>query len=175
MFKGRIFGLMAALVLLFSGAAIAVEGMTGAVTYNPKRDAYEITLTITTHTDGSLVAKSTDDVTVDGKTLTEWMKWKYLYEVHAKPGTTAPDAADLIILDKDGMGLLGSPDGGTTAYGGKNLIHATLSKMTHPYFYNTNAATYDKHYHLITGALTLDVLNQATNSGIVIVRLIVIP
>ena len=75
MFKGRIFGLMAALVLLFSGAAIAVEGMTGAVTYNPKRDAYEITLTITTHTDGSLIAKSTDDYSFDGKTITEWIKW----------------------------------------------------------------------------------------------------
>jgi len=173
----RLFLVIMAFALLAAfGSAWAVEGMTGAVTYNPAREAYEITLTITTKTDGSLTAMSTDDVTVDGKTVTEWIKWKYLYEVHAKTGTlAATDASDLIILDDDSMGLLGSPDGGTTAYGGTDIFHATLSKMTHPYYYNTSAATYDKHYHLITGALTLDILNNSVNTANVIVKLIVIP
>lgn len=91
----------------------------------------------------------------------------YLYSAVAYPtaGGTAPDAADVLIYDENGMDLLGSPDGGTTAYGGLNLIHATLAKISFPYFYQTNLTAYQTYFPLITGSLTLDVDNQATNDA----------
>lgn len=87
----------------------------------------------------------------------------YLYSVSAYPtsGGTAPDAADVFVLDANGEDLLGSVDGGTTANKGLNLIHATLKKTTLPY-----SAYLSAHYYPgVTGALTLKVLNQATVSA----------
>lgn len=87
----------------------------------------------------------------------------YLYSVSAYPtsGGTAPDAADVFILDASGEDLLGSVDGGTTANKGANLIHATLKKTTMPYSHYLSA-----HYFPgVTGALTLKVSNQATVSA----------
>lgn len=87
----------------------------------------------------------------------------YLYSVSAYPtsGGTAPDAADVFILDANGEDLLGSTDGGTTANKGLNLIHATSKKTTLPY-----SAYLSTHYYPgVTGALTLKVSNQATVSA----------
>ncbi len=87
----------------------------------------------------------------------------YLYTVSAYPTAagTAPDAADVFILDANGEDLLGSVDGGTTAKNGLNLIHATLKKTTFPY------STYlqQAYFPSITNILTLKVSNQATNSA----------
>lgn len=87
----------------------------------------------------------------------------YLYTVSAYPtaGGTAPDAADVFILDANGEDLLGSADGGTTAKNGLNLIHATLKKTTLPY----SSYLQQAYYPAITSTLTLKVLNQATNSA----------
>jgi hypothetical protein len=87
----------------------------------------------------------------------------YLYTITAYPtsGGTAPDAADVFILDANGEDLLGSVDGGTTANKGLNLIHATLKKTTMPYSHYLSA----HYYPGVTGALTLKVLNQATVSA----------
>jgi hypothetical protein len=87
----------------------------------------------------------------------------YLYTVSAYPtsGGTAPDAADVFILDGSGEDLLGSADGGTTANKGANLIHATLKKTTYPYSYHSSAFWYPA----IVSGLTLKVSNQATNSA----------
>jgi hypothetical protein len=70
-----------------------------------------------------------------------------------------------MIYDANGMDLLGSADGGTTPYGGANLIHATLTKMSLPYYYDTNLGTQKAYFPMITGTLTLDVDNQATASA----------
>lgn len=87
----------------------------------------------------------------------------YLYTVAAYPtsGGTAPDAADVFILDANGEDLLGSVDAGTTANKGANLIHATLKKTTLPYSHYLSSA----YYPAIINALTLKVLNQATASA----------
>jgi hypothetical protein len=86
-----------------------------------------------------------------------------LVSVSAYPtaGGTAPDAADVYILDADGEDLLGSADNGTTAGKGANLIHATLKKTTLPYSYHSSAW----YYPPVTSALTLKVANQATASA----------
>jgi len=86
-----------------------------------------------------------------------------LYTVAAYPtaGGTAPDAADVFILDANGEDLLGSVDGGTTANKGLNLIHATLKKTTQAYSH------YLSEYYLppVINTLTLKVSNQATASA----------
>ncbi|MEN6623611.1 MAG: hypothetical protein ABFD50_18955 [Smithella sp.] len=87
----------------------------------------------------------------------------FLYTVSAYPtaGGTAPDAADVFILDANGEDLLGSVDGGTTANKGANLIHATLKKTTMPY----SGYLSQIYFAPVTGILTLKVANQATASA----------
>ncbi len=87
----------------------------------------------------------------------------YLYTVSAYPttGGTAPDAADVFIMDANGEDLLGSTDGGTTANKGANLIHATLKKVTIPYSHYLSM----HYYPPVVNTLTLKVSNQATASA----------
>jgi hypothetical protein len=96
-------------------------------------------------------------------TITALTGMYYLYAVSAYPtaGGTAPDAADVFILDANGEDLLGSTDGGTTANKGANLIHATLKKTTLPYSHYLSM----HYFPPILGTLTLKVSNQATNSA----------
>ena len=94
----------------------------------------------------------------------------YLYTVAAYPtsGGTAPDTADVFILDANGEDLLGSVDGGTTANKGLNLIHATLKKTTMPYSHYLSMF----YYPAVSGTLTLKVSNQTTASANYTVELI---
>ena len=83
----------------------------------------------------------------------------YLYAITAKPtsGTTAPDAADVFVLNQNSEDLLGSADN-TTAANGANLIHATLARTTLPKLYLPGV----NFYPMINGILTLKVSSQAT-------------
>ncbi len=87
----------------------------------------------------------------------------YLDNVRAYPtaGGTAPDAADVFILDANGEDYLGSEDAGTTANKGANLIHATLPKSAIPCSANAGSLF---HFPIIN-TLTLRVANQATASA----------
>ena len=89
--------------------------------------------------------------------MNEILLTHYLYTVSAYPtvGGTAPDAADVFILDARGEDLLGSTNGGTTANKGANLIHATLKKTVLPYTF----------FPPVLNTLSLKVLNQATASA----------
>jgi len=97
----------------------------------------------------------------------EKVKGWYLYEVEAYPtsGGTAPDAADVFILDANTIDLLGSEDGGTTAYAGLTLIHATLSQTAKPNMYLPRAGLHINYYPIIKNLITLKVANQATASA----------
>ena len=94
----------------------------------------------------------------------EKVKGWYLYQVEAFPtsGGTAPDAADVFILDANDIDLLGSEDNGTTAYAGLNLIHATLGRACLPNMYLPRAGLHINYYPLIKNLITLKVANQAT-------------
>lgn len=98
---------------------------------------------------------------------TAFIRGWYLTKVEAFPtsGGTAPDAADVMIYDSDGLDLLGSEDGGTTAWAGLTLIHATLKRACVPNLYLPRAGLHVNYYPAITGALTLDVDNQGTNDA----------
>ena len=88
----------------------------------------------------------------------------YMLNIMAYPtsGGTPPDAANVFILDENNLDLLGSIDGGTTAYNGLNLIHATLAKMNLPSYLDTKAGSNVNFYHLVTGELTLRVTGMTT-------------
>ena len=92
----------------------------------------------------------------------------WLYEVTAYPtsGGTAPDAASVFVLETGtGLYLLGSEDGGTTAYNGLNLIHATLSRSCFPNMYIPRAGIHKDYFAPIKNNITLIVADQATASA----------
>ncbi|MCK4718217.1 MAG: hypothetical protein KAT70_06065 [Thermoplasmata archaeon] len=116
---------------------------------------------------GTIPDTETADNDADGKTLNGKIHGGYLYSVTAFPtsGGTAPDAASLFIRDKNSLYLLGSEDGGTTAYDGLNLIHATLARKAKPNVYIPRAGLHLYDYPKVTGPLTIDVEDQATVSA----------
>jgi len=127
---------------------IGYQGMMKTVTFACTGDA----------SDGSI-----PDTAISTANMAE-LGGMYLYQVRAWPtaGGTAPDAADVFILDAHSEDYLGSADGGTTAgTRGANLIHATLPKSARPYSYFMSA----DHYFPVTSTLTLRVANQATHSA----------
>lgn len=73
-----------------------------------------------------------------------------------------PDEAAIFLLDANSMDLLGSVDGSTTAYNGLKLIHATLASATEPSIYIRRAPGSSAYFPLITGAMTLKTISQAT-------------
>jgi len=88
-------------------------------------------------------------------TAMSFIQWtNYLYTATAYPtsGGTAPDAADIAIL-QNGEDLLGAK--------GVNLLHATATYTTLPY--STFMSQY--RYPMITNTLTWTLANQATNSA----------
>ncbi len=90
----------------------------------------------------------------------------YLLNVMAYPtGRTPPDAGNVFILDENDFDLLGSVDGGTTAYNGLSLIHTTLTRMNLPSYYDAKAGSNVNFYHIISGELTLKVTGMTTDSA----------
>ncbi len=77
------------------------------------------------------------------------------------PGGTAPDAANVFILDVYGEDLLGSPDGGTTPGQGANLINPTVKQTTQP-FSNKGVGP---NFPIITHKYKIRVTDQATPSA----------
>ena len=90
------------------------------------------------------------------------IKGKQLVEVRAypSPGGTAPDAADITIIDEYGADLLGGK--------GVGLISATVKQTCTPY----NAFTSSWYFPIITGALTPKIANQAKASANITIELI---
>jgi hypothetical protein len=138
----------------FSAGSVTVSGETRG-RYG---ELYVVTMTCT----GDAANGSIPNTAIPTAVMSEIIG-KYLYTVTAFPtsGGTAPDAADVFILDANGEDLLGSADGGTTANKGANLIHATLKYTTLPF------STYlgSPYFPAVVNALTLKVSNQATASA----------
>jgi hypothetical protein len=120
---------------------------------------FTVTLACTGGSDGSI-----PNTAISSAAISQVQGRYYLYMVTAYPtaGGTAPDAADVFILDATtGEDYLGSADAGTTANKGANLIHATLPKSVRPYAYNMSG----DHFFPILHGMTLKVANQATNGA----------
>lgn len=119
-----------------------------------------VTLTCT----GATADDGSDDVDLSDATMSLLAGKYYLYGVFTRPtaGGTAPDAANVFILDKTtGEDYLGSADAGTTANKGANLINATLPKSTMPYSYHMS----NWYFSPIRGDLSVRVTGQATANG----------
>jgi len=120
---------------------------------------------------GDSVNGSIPDTVTDSTHTAFIQGWQItLIEAWPKAGGTAPDAADVFILDGTTLeDYLGSADCGTTAKAayGADLIHATLPKSCLPYMYHTGV----NYYWPIRGTLTLRVASQATASAEYYIRL----
>lgn len=135
------------LSLIVSGSVLADGTVTETVTKYLRGDSRYVEVLFTCVGDAS-------DGTIPDTAMSFSAKGWYLYNVEVDPGATAPDAADVLIKNAAGRDLL---DGL-----GTNLIHATATQSlsdSMPFF------------ELITGALTLDVDNQATVSATYTVKL----
>jgi len=157
------------LAVLF--APVLAFGAAGTVSVAVTKDAptgiIKVTFTCVGGTAGDAGTIPNTDITADITRLLTAKKPYYLYRVIAYPtaGGTAPDAADVFVLDANNLDLLGSEDNGTTAYAGLNLIHATLTQSTLPNIYLPRAGLHANYFPEVTGTLTLKVSNQATASA----------
>ncbi len=160
--KKRLCFVVVAFILFLAEICLAAGSCTQTMVNSPDSYARQVLFACTGADDnGSIPNTATNDA------VTAFIKGYRLTQVSAYPtsGGTAPDAADVFILDAGGMDLLGSEDGGTTAYGGLNLIHATLKRSTFPDMYIPRAGVHAFYYPRATGSLTLKVSNQATASA----------
>lgn len=152
-----------ALILLLPLLSMAADGTVAQTTENyPNTGIRKIIFTcIGSADDGSI------PVTTTGSPQTSFIEGYQLFQVDAYPtaGGTAPDPAHVFILDENGLDLLGSIDGSTTAYGGLNLISATLATSTTPQQYIPGTGVHLAYFPYVTGALQLKVTGQATVSA----------
>lgn len=108
---------------------------------------------------GDAVDGSIPDI-VMGDTAFNLLQGHRLEFVSAWPvsGGPAPSAANVFVLDVYGEDLLGSPDGGTTAGQGANLIDPVYKQTTQP-FPNKGVGP---NFPIITHKYTLRVTGQTT-------------
>jgi len=158
--KRRMLSLLVALLLIPS-ILFAAELVTQSAAEQVASHMWEVKFVIQTATDGSMTATP---LTANNIRKVRGM---YLMQVDAFPtsGGTAPDAASVFVYDENAIYYLGSEDGGTTAYAGLNLIHATLAKACIPNMYLTGQATHINYYWPIRGALTVAIADQATSTA----------
>ena len=154
-----------AIVLLFPALCwgAAAPGVVTQSTANyPEAGIRKVIFTCTGSVDDGAIPNTATDA---AKTL--FIKGYRLIQVEAYPtaGGTAPDAADVFILDAKSLDLLGCIDGSTTPYAGANLVHASLPKAALPDIYVLGKTTHYNYEPYVTGALTLKVINQATVSA----------
>ena len=149
------------IVFFVASNAIAAGSVTQGDVVRIADGTHTITFTCT----GDASDGSMPDTVITAENLKKIVGW-YLVEVHAFPtsGGTAPDAADVLIKDANSVDFLGSSDG-STAYAGKNLIHATLPRAVLPYYYLPQTGGYIPYYPIIVGSFTLSVSNQSTASA----------
>lgn len=164
------FVFVAVLVLLWSASSMAAGSVVvslGPIELRPAMPGDVVQRVLFTCT-GDASDGSIPNTTISTG-VTNAIKGFWLCQVSAYPvsGGTAPDAADVFILDEHSEDLLGSTDN-TTADRGANLIHATLGRSTIP----KAAIPAESYYPKIRGPLTLKVSNQATASAEYVVELV---
>jgi len=103
---------------------------------------------------GDAANGSIPDTAISAAILAE-IEGHYFYTASAYPtaGGTAPDAADVQIVDANGEDLLGGK--------GINLIHATAKQTVFPY----SAFQTENYAPAVINNLTMKVANQATPSA----------
>ena len=153
-----------ALILLIPALSYGADGSCTQSAYDfSSRNVQHPTRVIILACTGSTVDGSLPDTALNSTMMKLIEGTHYFYSITAYPtsGGTPPDAADVFILDEDGVDLLGSTDGGVTANKGANLIHATLPKRAFAYVDGMGAF----YTPPVTTGLTVRVSNQATASA----------
>lgn len=163
----KLITILTAFFLIIATNAWAAGTVTQSIEEIAK-GVYELTFICTGDaSNGTIPNTDTADKGTNGNVINGIIRGLKLVEVSAFPtsGGTAPDAANVLVYDSDGLDLLGSEDGGTTSYAGLTLIHATLKRRTVPNAYLPRAGVHANYNPTITGVLTLDVDAQATASA----------
>ncbi len=153
--------LIAICLIAFSGSVWAA----GTVTQTLEKVSKNIrTITfLCTGDSGNGSIPNTDTNVPNTAAIRGWHLTKV--EAFSPSSGTDPDAADIMVYDSDGLDLLGSEDGGATAWAGLTLVHATLKRTCVPNLYLPRAGLHANYYPEITGVLTLDMDNQGTGSA----------
>lgn len=162
----RLITLILFLILLSSTAWAAGSCTQSQVNYPAAKERWVVWSCTGDASNGSIPSTAIAGNTSTSTANTAFLKGYKLYEVVAYPtsGGTAPDAASVFLI-MNGVDLLGSEDGGTTAYQGLNLIHATLKRVAFPDAYVPRAGAHVWYQPLITDAVQLKVIDQSTASA----------
>lgn len=168
--KKLILILLAIVLLAFPVGALAAAGVIQGSAVDIGEDRLNsnpirtITFLITATAGGAI-----PDTVLTARNFEKVKGWCFR-GVEAYPtGGVAPTAASVFILDADGLDLLGSEDGETTAYNGLNLIHATLKRFCYPNLYTPRAGLHMNYIPPVKSLLTLKVTDTAANATITIV------
>lgn len=153
----RLFALIVCLAILIPSLAFSA----GTVTVTRKAVVPQYVEQVVFTCTGDSSSGSIPNTAITQEML-RYINGMYLYCVTAYPtsGGTAPDAADVFILNQNSEDLLGSADN-TTAGNGASLIHATLTRTTLPKLYLPSV----NFFPVVNGLLTLKVSNQSTASA----------
>jgi len=113
-----------------------------------RKDRYELIISWTSGADGaSTTTYSTDDATLSGTKITDFIKGRILEMGEVTPGATTPtDAFDVVVNDKNSVDMFGG-----------GFVNCTNGSTTTAYPYD--GTNYGTRY--ITGAIT----PQVTNAG----------
>ena len=153
-------------LILVPALALAAGTVTQTITQIDKYTRVVKFICTGDASDGTIPDTTMADNDSDGNVLMGAVRGWSLIRVRAyrTAGGTSPDAGDVFILD-NGEDLLGSEDGGTTAYAGLTLIHPTKTLSTYPNCYTPRAGEHLNDYPRLTAAWILRVSNQATASA----------
>ena len=145
------------------GTCVITHGKHNITTTNPMRQVRQLIFTCV----GDVGGGSIPDTAISESDLEFIRGWcLMIVEAYPTPGTiTPPDAANIFILDSNGMDLLGSEDGGTTPYAGEDMIDATYKRLCFPNVYLAYSGLHTNYHKPIIGLLTLSVAGQGTNSA----------
>jgi hypothetical protein len=166
----KLFIIVSLLLLIFPAGVLAAAGVIQGTIVDVGEDRLNsnpirtITFLITATAGGVI-----PDTVLTARNFEKVKGWCFR-RIEAYPtGGTAPTAADVCVLDANGMDLLGSVDGGTTPYAGADLIHATLKRTVFGSLYQAFNGLHVNYYTPVKDLLTLTVSNSSANAEITIV------
>ena len=168
----RLLAVLFLAVFLLPTRAFGIDLTTGRVTQSEVIFSGRDTQYIDFYCTGQIHDGSIPNTATNAHNTSKIQGW-YLYSAEAFPtsGGVPPSVSNLFIWDEEDLDLLGSEDGGTTAWAGSLLVHPTLKRKTLPNIMLPRADLHVNHYHLVRGALTIDVDGQSTTSANWTIRL----
>ena len=160
----RLFSIIVFMALMTAAVAQASNVYVPSIAYKGK-EIFIIKIVCTGTSDGA----ATDALTISAAAYPEMFDMileTWLVSATTIPGGTAPDAADLTVQQQIGGSAAVIEMFGAN---GTNAVHATATYTVYPIYTSGTSAN---GYWPITGALIVDVENQASAGGITNIYLV---